>query len=284
MKSISLRSPAKLNLFLKIIKKRTDGYHDLVTLFERIDLCDQICLRLNKSGKIRIFCQDAHVPKGPKNLAYKAARLLKEEFALLDGVDITIRKNIPIAAGLAGGSSNAATALLGLNKLWKLNLKREELIEYAKTLGSDIPFFLHDCSWAIGRKRGDEIQRLNLKQKVWHILVVPALKVYSREAFGAFKLQLTKGYDDVNILTHALRKKDSVCLGKLLSNDLETVVFKQYPKLFQLKKTLGKLASNAVLSGSGSALFAVVGSKREAKQYAVLLKKRYQRVFIVRTL
>src|SRR3989338_5787466 len=140
MKTLLLRSPAKLNLFLKVNRKRPDGYHDLTTLFERIDLCDDIRLAVNTAGRIRIFCRQPQVPKDSRNLAYRAARLLKDEFSLKEGVDITITKRIPVAAGLGGGSSNAATVLLGLNKLWGLSLPLWKLSSYGKKIGSDVPF------------------------------------------------------------------------------------------------------------------------------------------------
>ena len=117
MKSLSLLSPAKLNLYLKVVNTREDGYHNLITLFERIDLCDEIHLESNTTGAIRIFCNHPYVPKGLKNLCSQVAQLLKDDFSIFSGVDITIKKRIPVAAGLGGGSSNAASTLLGLNKM-----------------------------------------------------------------------------------------------------------------------------------------------------------------------
>src|SRR6185436_451831 len=158
MKSITLQSPAKLNLYLKIVNKRPDGFHNLTTLFERIDLADEITLTSEASGRIRVSCDHPQVPTGPKNLVYKAAALLKQDFGIKQGVHITICKNIPVAAGLAGGSSNAATVLQGLNKLWNLKLTKTRLAAYAARIGSDVAFFLYDCSWALGTGRGEVIE------------------------------------------------------------------------------------------------------------------------------
>src|SRR3989338_9757846 len=128
MRSIILPSPAKLNLFLKVHNKRSDGFHNIVTVFERISLSDELTFRANTRGTIRITCDHPQVPVGPKNLVYKAARLLQDTFHLENGVNIKIKKRIPVAAGLAGGSSNAAAALLGISRLWGLKLSRQQLL------------------------------------------------------------------------------------------------------------------------------------------------------------
>ena len=284
MKRITLKSPAKLNLFLKVKNKRLDGYHNLVTLFERIDLFDEIELIPNKTGLIRILCRHPHVPKGPSNLVYKAAKLLRDDFSLEGGVNIKIIKRIPVAAGLGGGSSNAATVLLGLNKLWNLSLSRPALVAYAKRLGSDVPFFMYDCSGAIGTQRGDKIRRLFLKRKSWHILIVPRLKVYTREIFGALNLQLTKKDGNVNILHRALRKNNLPQIGSLLLNDLETTIVQFHPNLLKIKEKLKKLKVKGVLfSGSGPSIFGLTETKKEAEGLKVILSKQYRQVFVVGT-
>lgn len=309
MKSLLLKSPAKLNLLLKVNFKRPDGYHDLTTLFERIDLCDEIRLRENNLGRIRIFCNNPHVPKGTKNLCFKAAQLLQDDFSVNRGVDIKITKRIPVAAGLGGGSGNAATVLLGLNRLWKLSLSKQQLAFYAQKIGSDVPFFIFDCRWAIGTQRGDKIQKLPLKAKFWHVLVVPRLKVYTREIFGALNLKLihsappsvstlsmpqsknsrhtnmlTKKKVDVNILHRAIRKNDLPKVGRLLLNDLETALVQFHPNLLKIKGKLKKYPTLGVLfSGSGPAVFGLVQSKKAAERIKAILGRQYRQVFVVRT-
>ena len=293
MRSILLQSPAKLNLFLKVINKRKDGYHRLVTLFERIDLHDDIRLTTNDSGRIRIFCDNPQVPKGPKNLVYKAAAMLKNEFGLNKGVDIKITKRIPVAAGLAGGSSNAATVLLGLNKLWRLSLASKDLVAYARRIGSDVPFFIYNASWAVGTGRGDCIRVVQIPAQLWHVLAVPRVAVHTPKVFGAlsFKareggnLKLTKAGYDVNILIRALRKNDLFKVGQLLTNDLERAILDVCPELSQLRdkmKCLNTLGFS--FSGSGPSLYGLVSSRQEAKTVGSILKRHYSQVFIVRTL
>ena len=285
MRSITLSSPAKLNLYLKVLNKRPDGYHNIVTLFERIDLCDEITFTLNQDGKIRIQCNHPQVPVGPKNLVYRAARLLQDNFKVKEGVNIKIRKRIPVAAGLAGGSSNAATALLGLNQLWGLHLSRQQLLKYAAEIGSDVSFFLHGCPWALGSQRGEKITRISLKKKLWHVIVVPKVKLYASEVYGALKLRLTKPNDDVNILIHNLKKNDLTTVGHLLWNDLEAPVVKLFPAILKLKEKLKSLNTQGVMvSGSGPAVFVLTQSRQEAQQIQSVLAKRYSQVFVAGTL
>jgi len=254
-------------------------------MFERIDLVDQISFQSKYHKKIRIICDHPHVPVGPKNLVTKVAQLLQQEFGIKSGVEIKIRKNIPVAAGLAGGSSNAATALIGLNKIWKLGLSRPKLLSYARKIGSDVAFFLHDTSWALGMGRGDRIRKLNIKTKLWQILVVPRVKMYSWEVYGGLKLQLTKIDDNANILTHNLKKGNILEVGRLLANDLEKEVIRLCPSLEKLKKRLKSLNTKGVMvSGSGPSVFGLTATEKEAKYIKTILSKRFSQVYVVRTL
>lgn len=285
MNRIELLSPAKINLYLKVLGKRPDGFHEIKTVFERIDLCDKISFTKNKTGKIKIHCSHPHVPVGPKNLVYQVARMLKEKCQISQGVDVTIEKKIPVAAGLAGGSSNAATALLGLNKLWDIGLTKRQLCYIAAKLGSDISFFLHDASFALGTGRGEKIRKLNISTKLWHILVVPRIKVYSKDVYSRVKLSLTKKDDNATILIHNLRNSNVLGLRGYLTNDLENAIFRLEPRLLVLKERLKSLSSDGVmLSGSGPSTFGLVESKDEASSLKYVLGKRFSQVYAVRTL
>ncbi len=284
MKSISIFSPAKLNLFLQVINKRPDNYHNLETLFERINLGDDITLKLNPHGQIRVFCDREDVPVGPKNLVYRVAMLLKRDFKLPQGVDIKIRKRIPVAAGLAGGSSNGATVLKGLSDLWKLFLPFSRLVAYARQVGSDVAFFLYDTPWAWGSGRGEQIKPLPVQAKIFHVLVVPRVKVYSREVFAHLKMRLTKKKADVSMLPRTLARGDLVRAGQLLKNDLEPTTFRLYPPLVRLKHTIAHLGALGVcLSGSGPAIFGLARSYEHAEEMKLSLARIYKQVFIVRT-
>ena len=285
MSHVTLQSPAKLNLFLKVQSKRPDGYHNIVTVFQRISLSDRISFRSAPQKNIRIICNHPHVPVGPKNLVTKVAHILQKEFGIERGAVIKIQKNIPVAAGLAGGSSNAATALLGFNKIWKLGLNRDKLLSYAQKIGSDVAFFLYDTSWALGTERGDRIKKLNIETKLWQILVVPRIKIYSWKVYGGLKLQLTKMGDNANILTRNLKKGNILEVGRLLANDLEKEVIRLCPRLEKLKERLKSLNTKGVMvSGSGPSVFGLTATEDEAKHIKSILSKRFSQVFVVKTL
>lgn len=284
MSTLLLRSPAKLNLFLKVLSKRPDQYHNLETIFERINLCDEIRLIGNRSGKIKIICSHPQVPKGHKNLVYQVARLLQAQFGIQQGVTIIIKKNIPVAAGLAGGSSNAATTLLGLNQIWRLDLSTKQLINFGAQVGSDVAFFLYKTSWALGEGRGERILPLKIKQKLWHVVVVARMKMYSKAVFSGLNLKLTKKEADVSILTLALQKKSVFQAGDLLHNDLETSILSIAPQLARVKERLCQYGFCGVaFSGSGPACYGLAVSEKAARAAARDLRRYYSRVFVVST-
>mgnify|MGYP001559749885 FL=1 len=285
MNSLLLPSPAKLNLFLKVLNKRPDGFHNIVTVFERIDLKDEIRIKSNSIGRIRIHCSHLHVPKGPKNLVYQVAQKIQRDLRVKNGVDITITKRIPVAAGLAGGSSNAATVLLGLNRLWRLELSRQQRLSYARQIGSDVAFFLYDSPWALGTQKGDHIKILGISTQLWHVLVVPRLKMYSREVYGGLKLELTNPDDNVNIFLHHLGKNHVSEVGKLLTNDLQEVMIRFSPGLEKIKQRLKSLnVQGVMISGSGPAVFGITSTQKEAQHIKSILSRRFSQVFVVRTL
>ena len=175
---VRVLSYAKLNLYLEILDKRPDGCHNLETIFERISLADEIVIKRAPGNSIRIETDSSDIPKGSENLVYQAAALLKKELDISAGLVIRIKKRIPVGAGLGGGSSNAASTLLGLNYLWNLGLSAEELKEYASRLGSDVAFFVYNYPLATGRARGEQIEPWSgFKKKLWHVIAVPQLNV-----------------------------------------------------------------------------------------------------------
>ncbi|MDE2027892.1 MAG: 4-(cytidine 5'-diphospho)-2-C-methyl-D-erythritol kinase [Candidatus Omnitrophica bacterium] len=285
MPHLTVHSSAKVNLCLDVLGARPDGYHELRTVFERISLADTITLKSVKTGKITIHCSHPHVPKGPKNLVYKAALMLKQDFSISAGLDINIIKNIPVAAGLAGGSSNAAAVLSGLNRLWRLGLGQKELVNYASCLGSDVAFFVYDVSFALGTGRGEIITPLKSPAKLWHLIVTPKVKMYTREVFARLKLKLTNKKDNVNILLPFLRKGDVCRLAGALSNDLEPAILSLRPDFAYLKeKLLDAGALSVCFSGSGPSIYGLVRSQQHAFDLRARMDKRFAQVFVVSTL
>lgn len=168
MKEIEIKSPAKINLGLRILRKRKDGYHEIETILQMIRLYDDILIKESEK-KINVFCDDEDL-KGKMNLAYTAAEIMKEKSGRKSGVDIFIKKNIPVGSGLGGGSSNAASVILGINRLWKLDYNKDKLMEVAKLLGSDVPFFINGPV-AIARGRGEILDSLKKVEKMYLVLV-----------------------------------------------------------------------------------------------------------------
>ncbi len=292
MKSLNLTSYAKLNLYLKILRRRVDNYHSILTLFERVNLSDQIRLKLLPQREIRISLSGLSLPKGPGNLAYRAASLLQRRFKVGRGVQIHIRKRIPVSSGLGGGSSNAAVVLSGLNRLWRLNLTVKQLAALARQIGSDVPFFLHNTSFAYGTHRGDEIKVLRLPVKFWHIIVAPRIKILSSSVYKGWDRRHKRGTGLTNqrliirILKSALLKKDILLLSRLLLNSLEEVSAAIYPAVRRVRTALSDLGLEAIsMSGSGSAVFGLVSSRKEAYAVARQLKAKSGDwdVFVART-
>lgn len=294
---MKLKSPAKLNLFLNVLRKRKDGYHEIETLFERISLCDYLSFRRAPSG-IQIRSNSKQIPLGPRNLVHRAAKLLKDRFHIKEGVRIKIHKNIPVAAGLGGGSSNAATALLGLNRLWNLGLGRSRLLTLAGELGSDVPFFILKSSFALGQGRGEILKKiLAPTRKIWHCLVLPNFRISTRQAYARFKpSSLTPPKTDVKMLLHSIQtqllcasagqKGDSDSLSKLLVNSLELSLNNRVKEIYKIKKRLlDEGALGCLLSGSGSAVFGIFRSRSAAAKSARFLKQNKNwKVFVASTL
>lgn len=285
---VRISSPAKLNLFLEVLGKRPDGYHTISTIFERVSLADEIIIKQLDESCIKINSDSKDIPEDSRNLAYKAASLLREDLGIRKGVTIRIKKRIPVGAGLGGGSSNAASTLLGLNRLWNLRLSRKKLLEYGSKIGSDVAFFLYNSAFARGSLRGERISPLkNIKRKFWHIVIVPDISVSTK---GIYRELDRLGRNSLNVDKRRCRAFGAGSRGleidKILFNSLEEITFKKYPKVKELKESLiAHGVKNVLMSGSGSAVFGIVNSRKEGLEAAKFFKPcKDLRVFVVRTL
>lgn len=278
-----LHAPAKINLFLEILKKRKDGYHNIHTLFLKINLFDKLCFRKTNKG-IRISSTGYPVPTDDTNLSYVATKLLLKAKGVNRGVHIHIVKKIPVAAGLGGGSSDAASTLLGLNKLWKLGLTDRELFSLGRKIGADVPFFLLPDAAALGAGKGDKLRPVSLLRKFWIILVKPELSIFTKEVYRALPENLTKRKFDVKLLIHALRSGNIEAISKNLFNRLEAVTFKKFKYLAEVKKMISALGVRAVLmSGSGSVIFGILENREEAMHIRSKLQRVHE-VMVVKSL
>ena len=262
--SISFKTPAKVNFGLHILGKREDGFHELETLFQMVNWCDEIKIECLSRG-LELVCNQPDIPTDKDNLVIKAAHILQTRYpGRCKGARIHLNKNIPHGAGLGGGSGNAAGVLLGLNFLWGLKLKREDLISVASELGSDVPFFLFSPC-AIGRGRGEILEPVKNSIRFYVLMVYPGFAVPTASVYGNLKLKLTKRENNISILKNFLLQSEFAQLGATWSNDLELFVFKEYPGLSGIKKEMLALgAKGALLSGSGSTVFGIFDNPETA--------------------
>ncbi|WP_017317783.1 4-(cytidine 5'-diphospho)-2-C-methyl-D-erythritol kinase [Mastigocladopsis repens] len=291
MRSYTLIAPAKINLHLEIISDRPDGYHELVMILQSIDLADEIYLQASDTETIRIRCDHPEVPLDKSNLAYKAAELMAVEFpqafAKYGGVNITINKRIPVAAGLAGGSTNAAAVLVGIDLLWNLGLTQSELEELGAQLGSDVPFCVAGGT-AIATGRGEQLAPLPSLDNIYIVLgkyrslavsTAWAYKTY-RQEFGDSYLRDTDSLSARAAAIHsgpivkAILHKDAREIAQKLHNDLERVVLPAYPQVLQLRQTFASAGVlGTMMSGSGPSVFAICESLQQAEQVQLRVRE-----------
>jgi len=274
----SLQAPAKINWFLFIKGRRDDGYHDIVSPMQCVSLFD--LLSFEDAPEIELL-SDLDLPPG-ENLVYKAAVSLKKSASYPGGARIVLKKNIPLAAGLGGGSSDAAQTLIGLNKLWGLGLTGEKLMELGAGIGSDVPFFLGG-PFSVVQGRGEIVKRLKTDSSVAMLLVKPDIGISASWAYGKYAAELTKKSVDIKLFCLALEKKDFAALRQMVSNDLEKGVVEKYRIVADIKEMLFKNGAEiASMSGSGSVVFGVFRSEEEARQASIRMGDYWYRV--VRTL
>lgn len=256
------KAPAKINLTLDVLHKRDDGFHEVEMIMTTVDLADQVWLRPAHDGLITIKVSEQFVPHDRKNLAYQAADLLRKQFNIREGVEITLNKKIPVAAGLAGGSSDAAATLRGLNRLWNLQLSVEELAEIGAKIGSDVSFCVHGGT-ALAKGRGEKIQHLPAPPNCWVILAKPAISVSTADIYKNLDLSSIEHPDTAGMLD-ALQSGDYIKMCSTLGNVLEPVTMKLHPQVVILKKKMEQFGADAVLmSGSGPTVFGFV--RQEAR-------------------
>jgi 4-diphosphocytidyl-2-C-methyl-D-erythritol kinase len=263
----SVKSPAKINLCLHVLGRYENGYHALAMAMQGIDLYDDIRVRLTRSQGINVRCDGLALAPGEDNIAARAARLLLAEAQVGVGVEIQINKRIPVAAGLGGGSSNAATVLLALNQMLELNMGNQSLQQLGALLGADVPFFIFQRpAWATGT--GTTLSPLPPLPEVAYLLVNPGFAVSTAEVYQS--LQLTKGGELANLPRFSVVTREELC--EALHNDLEQVTLIRYPVLQQIKQRLLQLgARGALMSGSGATLFGVFDVLDQAQGAAGVL-------------
>ena len=259
MQDIRIRAHAKINLYLDVVGKREDGYHNLETIFHSIGLHDDVVIRKHEAKGITVHCEHPSVPCDSRNLAYRAAQCLSHEVGGVGGIAIDIYKRIPVAAGLAGGSANAAAVLHGVNLLFELGFSQDVLMRLGTQLGADVPFCLHGGA-ALGLGIGDRLKRLPALSDVFLLLLNSGVEVSTASVFQKLNFSLTKRKKVGIIIQTYVEKGDVVSIGENLYNCLEMPVFSEYPEIGVLKNELSTQAGcyGALMSGSGATVFGVM--------------------------
>lgn len=261
-------APAKINLFLRVLRRRSDGYHDIFSLMQKIDLCDELEFSPIPRG-IVLSCPGTNLPIDHDNLVVRAARMIFDHCHYSGGIRITLIKRIPLTAGLGGGSSDAATTLMALNKMYSLNVKKRDLIRMGAKIGADVPFFIFGNS-ALASGIGEKLKHLRNIPELNLILIKPPFEIVTKMVYEKLNLTLTSGKNNYSIpqfwgLSGIVR---------LLHNDLESVSMNVFPELADLKKMLlGYGALGALMSGSGPTVFGIFGNAVKARRAMEMIQK-----------
>ena len=262
---LHVQAHAKINLYLDVIGKRPDGYHEIETIFHSIGLHDDIYLRKRTDRQITVHCEHPHVPCDPRNLAYRAAKLLLDDTPDLSGVDIKILKQIPVAAGLGGGSADAAAVLCGMDALFDLDLTPTDLMQLGVQLGADVPFCILGGA-ALGCGIGEILTPLPPMEEAWILLANPGFQISTAWVYRQINLSLTAPKKNVTILTRCLQNGEFFNIARHLYNGLEVPVLSKYPAVTEIKTKLNKHPSSCgvLMSGSGATVFAFMQNQVQA--------------------
>lgn len=261
-KSISIKAPAKINARLEITGKRADGYHDLFSIMIPVELFDHIDIKINVSGQISLKSSGFLVPDDPSNLVYRAAKLFFNRAKIKEnGVEIVLNKKIPVAAGLGGGSSDAASTLLALNELHSLPITENDLLQLALSLGADVPFFIRSEP-SIATGIGEILEPIDNWPQFWYLLITPRVEISTAWVYQNYKMELTS--NEYDYIRKSLKNGDIV-IKDILKNDLEKVTCTSFPLISALKRRIMDAgAEGAMMSGSGPSVFGVFKSREKA--------------------
>lgn len=284
MNSINIKAYAKINLALDVIGKRDDGYHELNMIMQSIRLHDKIYIRKNNNREIKLKSNLPYIPVNHKNIVYKAVDLFRKTYNIKQGVFVNIYKQIPVSAGLAGGSTDAAATIKGLNKLFNTGLSLEEMMELGGKLGADVPFCMM-MGTVLSQGIGDILTPLDKMPDCYILLVKPSFSVSTKKVYENFKLDHTISHPDISASIKAIKNNDLPELSSHMANVLESVTIKKYPSINQIKKLmLDNGAFVALMSGSGPTVFGLFEDKGVAKKAYDSIKnaKFRKRIFLTK--
>ena len=266
MDDISLKALAKINLGLDVVRRREDGYHEVRMIMQTIHLYDRLKITKTKTPGIEIHSNLPFLPVNENNLVYKAGKLLMDEFDIREGVRVDLLKRIPVAAGMAGGSSDAAAMLYGINQLFELKLSRQALMERGVTIGADVPYCLMRGT-ALAEGIGEKLKQLPPMVKCPVLIAKPQIPVSTKFVYQNLKLDEHTVHPDIDTLIQDIRNKDLQAVAKDMGNVLETVTIPNYPVIAQIKEQMMHSgAVNSMMSGSGPTVFGLFENEKQAQK------------------
>ncbi|ADQ06919.1 4-diphosphocytidyl-2C-methyl-D-erythritol kinase [Caldicellulosiruptor hydrothermalis 108] len=280
---MELKAYAKINLALDVLSKREDGYHEIRTIMQTVDLYDIINIEKIEEDSIIVTTSSENIPTDNKNHAYIAASLLKERFDVKQGVRIHIEKNIPVSAGLAGGSTDAAAVLKGLNEIFELNLSEQQLMEIGREIGADVPFCLVGGT-ALCEGIGEKVIKLKSAPQMNILIAKPEVYVSTQAVYEALDLSKIKKRPNIEAMISAIEEGNVKEIAKNLCNVLEVVTVNQYPVINRVKDIMrNNNALGTVMTGSGPAVFGIFGNKYDALKAAERLKVFIKEIILTTT-
>jgi len=261
-----LKAPAKINLYLEIINKRPDGYHNIESIMHTVSLFDILEFTLTSDSEIELSCSDKSLPVDSTNLVYKTAKKMQEKYGVNRGIKIHLTKNIPMGAGLGGGSSDSAAVIKALNRIWNINASKEELESFAKKIGADVPFFLTGGTAKI-EGIGEKVTKIPSDVHLHAVLVKPDFGVSTVLAYSKIKFPLTN-QRKIHKITDVLTKSSftSEAAKDLLFNRFEEFVFPEFPEIEKIKTMLQSFGCASLMSGSGATVFALTSSREKSEE------------------
>lgn len=265
---LELKAYAKVNLGIDVIGKRPDGYHEVRMIMQTVKLYDRITMEKNDSGNIILSTNLPYLPVNEKNLVYRAIDMIRNAYGITDGVTASIVKRIPVAAGMAGGSSDAAAAFVGMNQLFHLGITQQELMDYGVKLGADIPYCIMRGT-ALSEGIGEILTPLPPIPNCWFLIVKPTFSMSTKFVYENLYLDEIAVHPDIDGMKEALYQRDLIGVTDRMENVLEQVTKKHYPAIGEIKDIMRKEgALNALMSGSGSTVFGIFKSKETAEKAA----------------
>ncbi|MBO4377234.1 MAG: 4-(cytidine 5'-diphospho)-2-C-methyl-D-erythritol kinase [Lachnospiraceae bacterium] len=265
MDLVKRKAYAKINLCLDVLGKREDGYHEVSMIMQTIGLCDDVTLRKQDEG-ISLSVGGSDLPADESNLAFKAAKLMKDTYDIKEGVKISLKKNIPIAAGLAGGSSDAAAVMLGMNELFNLGIDKDELCKLGVKIGADVPYCIKGGTY-LAQGIGEKLTPLPKAPGATILIAKPDISVSTKEVYTALNVGELKAHPDVDGMTKAIVRHDLDGVIERMGNVLENVTIKSFPVIDEIKQLMKENgAENALMSGSGPTVFGIFYDQRDAAE------------------